>query len=162
MKYNHIHTQFSHSNTYTSTYQGSRGKQTLLPDFVYLMMDVGRTLDFYFCCRKVTIFHEQNKANYAQDYLRYKWAMLRYGKQIFLYITSVISCILIHLNIVPSRKWLGKYLQLQIPWYFQAAMNGGLGAKSQIKFPSWSSFCSTLSGVVISLMHEALFYAGVS
>lgn len=37
-------------------------------------------------------------------------------------------------------------------------MSGGLGDKRQIKFPSWSTSCSALSGVVLSLIQEALYF----
>lgn len=37
-------------------------------------------------------------------------------------------------------------------------MSEGLGDKRQIKFSSWSSSCSALSGVVLSLVHEALYF----
>lgn len=36
-------------------------------------------------------------------------------------------------------------------------MSEELGDKRQIKFPSWSSSCSALSGVDLSLVHEALY-----
>ena len=37
-------------------------------------------------------------------------------------------------------------------------MSGELGDKRQIKLPSWSSSCSACSGVVLSVIHEALYF----